>query len=368
MSQIDSINPIQNWALQNTTPPPPPPPEPEPQPVVATDTLATSPKNDQFVMPVQGEITSEFGNRIHPISGEQSFHDGIDIGASMGDPVQASKGGTVISAGEDGGYGNCVVIDHGNGELTRYAHLSEINVQVGDSLQTGQQLGKVGSTGNSTGPHLHFEIIKDGTPVDPLAVLNGKAPLSAPPNPGYAAGGGAGSGGGYSSASSGSAGGSASSIDADNATSNLSVSPPANRAELLKQLSRYGITEDWLKKILEALGISPDKMDEMINLVLSMIQQESGGDANARSGVGAIGLMQLMPGTAAELGVNPNDPQDNVRGGVKYIMQMLDRFNGDAAKAVAAYNAGPGAVEKYGGVPPYAETQNYVQKVLGGAG
>jgi soluble lytic murein transglycosylase-like protein len=91
---------------------------------------------------------------------------------------------------------------------------------------------------------------------------------------------------------------------------------------------------------------------------------ESNGDQDAVSSVGAIGVMQLMPDTAASLGVDPYNKQQNIEGGAKYLRQMLDTFGGDLKKAVAAYNAGPGAVKDYGGVPPYKETQNYVSKVL----
>ncbi len=100
-------------------------------------------------------------------------------------------------------------------------------------------------------------------------------------------------------------------------------------------------------------------------LLKGLVSQESGFDPNARSGAGALGLTQLMPGTAAGLGVtNPLDPVQSLQGGAKYLRQQLDRFGGDEKLALAAYNAGPGAVAKYGGVPPYRETQNYVTNVL----
>ena len=99
-------------------------------------------------------------------------------------------------------------------------------------------------------------------------------------------------------------------------------------------------------------------------LVAAVAEVESNGNQDAVSSVGAIGVMQLMPDTAASLGVDPYNKQQNIEGGAKYLRQMLDSFGGDLKKAVAAYNAGPGAVKDYGGVPPYKETQNYVSKVL----
>lgn len=102
------------------------------------------------------------------------------------------------------------------------------------------------------------------------------------------------------------------------------------------------------------------------NLLTGLIRAESNFDPNAGSPAGAQGLTQLMPATAAGLGVaNPLDPAQSIEGGARYLRQQLDRFGGDVTKALAAYNAGPGAVERFGGVPPYEETQNYVRRVIG---
>ena len=105
-------------------------------------------------------------------------------------------------------------------------------------------------------------------------------------------------------------------------------------------------------------GISP-------MLLAGLVRQESGFDPSARSPAGAVGLTQLMPATAAGLGVaDPTDPAQSLEGGARYLREQLDRFGGDEAKALAAYNAGPGAVQRFGGVPPYAETQHYVEAIL----
>ncbi len=125
-----------------------------------------------------------------------------------------------------------------------------------------------------------------------------------------------------------------------------------------------------------AAPVAPQQIDQLVSanagawgvdpaLVKAIIANESAFNANATSKTGAQGLMQLEPGTAAGLGVaNAYDPAQNIWGGTRYIRGLLDRFHGDLRLAVAAYNAGPGAVEKYGGVPPYAETQAYVENVL----
>jgi soluble lytic murein transglycosylase-like protein len=106
-----------------------------------------------------------------------------------------------------------------------------------------------------------------------------------------------------------------------------------------------------------------------LDLLRAVARAESGFDPNAVSRCGAVGVMQLMPGTAHALGVTDSyDPEQNIMGGAKYLRQMLDEFNGDTQLALAAYNAGPGAVKKYGGIPPYAETQGYVRTVTKYAG
>ncbi len=114
-------------------------------------------------------ITSHFSpRRKNPVSGVYKRHTGTDIGAAYGASIVAANAGTVTLAGWNSGYGNCVIIDHGGGRATLYAHMSSISVSSGQSVQRGQQVGKVGSTGNSTGPHLHFEVLINGVAVDPM--------------------------------------------------------------------------------------------------------------------------------------------------------------------------------------------------------
>lgn len=113
-------------------------------------------------------ISSLYGYRIHPITGRKRYHDGLDIAATHGNAVYAYSSGKVVQAGWNGGYGYQVLIDHGNGLKTRYAHLSKIYVRIGQKVGTGERIGAVGSTGNSTGPHLHFEVIKNGWTQNPL--------------------------------------------------------------------------------------------------------------------------------------------------------------------------------------------------------
>lgn len=122
----------------------------------------------KFLKPCSGEITSGFGYRVHPIFGVRKMHTGVDIANQTGTPVKAAGDGKVIETARERGYGNMVLIDHGKGRTTLYGHLSSIDCKSGDLVQAGDVIGKVGSTGFATGPHLHFEVRINGDPVDPL--------------------------------------------------------------------------------------------------------------------------------------------------------------------------------------------------------
>jgi murein DD-endopeptidase MepM/ murein hydrolase activator NlpD len=125
----------------------------------------------RLAWPCSGRITSPFGWRFHPVLHKQKFHSGIDISAGMGTPVCAADSGVVIVSGWNGGYGKMVVIDHGNRISTLYGHNSVLRVNVGDRVTQGQVIALSGSTGLSTGPHVHFEVRVDGRPVNPLSYL-----------------------------------------------------------------------------------------------------------------------------------------------------------------------------------------------------
>lgn len=138
---------------------------------------------------------------------------------------------------------------------------------------------------------------------------------------------------------------------------NVDSSSVGGLGDIMSKLNALGISQADLQALSQKYGVP-------LKMILAVIKQESGGDPNAKSGAGAMGLMQLMPGTAQGLGVsNPMDPKQNVEGGVKLLAQNLQANHGDTSLALAAYNAGQGNVDKYGGVPPFAETQNYVKNI-----
>lgn len=119
----------------------------------------------------EGWISSRYGYRTDPFTGKRQFHRGIDFAGRKGTPIYAAAGGIVIRAKKHPQYGNLVEIDHRNGYVTRYAHTSEMFVKAGDVVKKGQLIAKIGSTGHSTGPHLHFEVIKNGSPINPALLL-----------------------------------------------------------------------------------------------------------------------------------------------------------------------------------------------------
>jgi len=153
------------------TSPPPAPPTPHPTPPAAARSTGTG-----WTWPANGPITSGFGYRIHPIYGTRILHAGIDIGAAEGTPTYAAQDGVVVFAGVQSGYGNAIAVSHGirggHDVVSFYAHQSAILVSAGQHVGRGQTIGRVGSTGNVTGPHLHFEVRLDGTPVDPLGYVS----------------------------------------------------------------------------------------------------------------------------------------------------------------------------------------------------
>jgi murein DD-endopeptidase MepM/ murein hydrolase activator NlpD len=151
-------------------------------------------------LPLSGAVTSPFGYRADPFNGAMRFHAGVDIAATYGREVPSAGAGQVVFSGAQGGYGNTVVVEHQGGIRTRYAHLASVQVDVGSRVEAGTVVGRVGSSGRSTGPHLHFEVLQDGRPLDPavaatrfagLLKIEGMVadlPISQPSVPGVALG------------------------------------------------------------------------------------------------------------------------------------------------------------------------------------
>jgi murein DD-endopeptidase MepM/ murein hydrolase activator NlpD len=122
-------------------------------------------------LPLEARVTSGFGMRVHPVTGQRRQHDGLDLGAPCGTPVRSAGPGTVVAAGEAGGFGLRVEVDHGGGRVSSYSHMSRIDVRTGSSVEAGASVGQVGTTGVSTGCHLHFSVHDGGVAVDPAPLL-----------------------------------------------------------------------------------------------------------------------------------------------------------------------------------------------------
>lgn len=144
----------------------------------ASNTLAAG-ESLSYHLPLKGRISSGFGNRFHPIDRHVKFHAGLDIAVPTGTPVAATARGEVEFAGERGGYGNLVILKHPDGRISRYGHLQKILVVEGQQVDAGQKIALSGSTGKSTGPHLHFEIRENGAVVDPAKIVSNVLPKSA---------------------------------------------------------------------------------------------------------------------------------------------------------------------------------------------
>jgi murein DD-endopeptidase MepM/ murein hydrolase activator NlpD len=159
-SQVATANEVTEY----TAPSLPAPPSISPKP--AANLVATP-----SIWPVRGTITSGFGWRISPFGDGNELHPGVDIAYTMGAPVVATADGEVVASGPAGGYGNLIQIDHGNGIATLYGHNSQLAVNVGQQVKKGQVIAYAGSTGKSTGPHVHYEVRINNTPIDPMKYL-----------------------------------------------------------------------------------------------------------------------------------------------------------------------------------------------------
>ena len=133
-------------------------------------------RNLEYEMPLSGRISSDFGTRFHPIDKKMKVHTGVDIAVPRGTPIASAADGVVTFAGRKGGYGNVVIVEHPDGRQTFYAHCDKLLVEKGQTVTVGEEIAKAGSTGKSTGPHLHFEVRENGKPIDPLKFLSNVLP------------------------------------------------------------------------------------------------------------------------------------------------------------------------------------------------
>jgi murein DD-endopeptidase MepM/ murein hydrolase activator NlpD len=313
------------------------------------------------VEPVKGKLTQGFGPTTSVYSPADTvngvhyahYHHGIDLAAPLGTPVHAIAAGTVEFAGRYPDGAEVVRIRHADGSVSMVAHLStDLKVRAGDTVATGQVIGRVGMTGNTTGPHIHFEISVDGTRVDPLPILRaghlpGATTVAATSTVTLAAAKAASATGSGWTAASPLAAATGSLTDATLAAFDRVATTIPHAAEIRDAAARAGI-------------------DPL--LLASLVKAESGFRTNAVSSAGALGLCQLMPATAKSMGVtDPFDATQNLRAGARYLAHNLDLY-GRTDQALAAYQAGKGAVAQAGGVPDYPVTHTYIDRILGSWG
>lgn len=306
--------------------------------------------------PITGSftVTSEYGPRNFGGRGAE-FHGGIDLATSAPVPIVAMSAGTVTFAGPAGGAGNMVKIDHGNGVTTVSMHLASIAVRQGQSVTAGQAVGIEGTTGDSTGMHLHFEVHVNGARTNPRDWL-AKAGVALPALGGWAAAAGA-----VAGVSGAARAGAAAPAGCDPAA--------AGTGGAVKAGVVPAAFAPW---IVKAATTCPTITAPVL---AAQIDAESGWNPKATSPVGAQGPAQFMPGTWAAYGrdddgngtASPFDIGDAVMAQARYdcaISKLVESVPGDRLEnTLAGYNAGPGAVISHGGIPPYAETRAYVAKI-----
>jgi murein DD-endopeptidase MepM/ murein hydrolase activator NlpD len=290
------------------------------------------------VRPLKGRISQRFGptnskySVPHTINGVYypHFHDGIDIAAPLGRPVKAIAAGKVIFAGTYPDGVRVIRVKHADGSISLYAHLGKgYDVKKGDKVAAGQQLGVVGVSGPTTGPHLHLELFVNGKDYDPERVLDrGRLPGAR---------------------------------DGTIETSVLGASGPDKATR--KALAAFDRVADRIPFAAEirdaALRAGVDPL-----LLASLVKAESSFHPRSVSKCGAMGLCQLMPATAKALGVkDPFDPAQNLRAGAKYLARNLHIY-GRVDLSLAAYQAGKGAVARAGGIPDSPTTRHYIARIL----
>jgi len=255
------------------------------------------------------------------------FHDGMDLAAPLGTTVRAAAAGVVASAGRKADGAVVVRIRHDDGSETIYGHLEpDMAVRVGDRVDAGQAIGAIGLTGRTTGPHLHFALLVNGQPVDPApSIASGRLPGAAP----------------------------IAGVDSG-------VADPGS----MTGLAAFDAVAEQIPYAAEIRAAAvAAKVDPL--LLASLVRAESGFRADAVSSAGALGLAQLMPFNVRSLGVgDPFDPAQNVTAAARYLANNL-RIYGRTDLALAAYQAGKGAVARAGGIPDSPTTRNYIDHILG---